>query len=313
MRVLIAGAGYIAEYHLAVLRENPAVTVVGVCDPHPDRLEEFRSRWGITHAAQTLPDLCRAVQADAVHVLTPPHTHVPVIMQALESGLHVLAEKPLTLGLSDTDALGALARRRGLRLEANHNAAWHPQFLRLKTDIAKHRLGAPQHVVAIQNVPLAQLRAGAHAHWMFDQPRNVLFEQGPHPLSQICDVLGQVTSATATCSGETTLRTGATFYETWQVSLVCEARHGATVHGLRRVVSVLAPSRDRTGRARLASISSPTLTCSIAPPHRCRPSTRCGVESLEDRRRCATPSGRWDVTSHPPFASPSAAIRTTPA
>ena len=221
VRTLVAGAGYIAEYHLAILRANPAVTVVGVCDPHPDRLEAFRRRWGLPHAAPTLSELCRTVQADAVHVLTPPQTHVAVITEAIEAGLHVLAEKPLTLSLSDTDALGALARRRGVRMDANHNAAWHPQFLRLKADLATRRLGAPQHVVAVQNIPLAQLAAGAHGHWMFRQPQNVLFEQGPHPLSQICDVLGEVTSATTTCSGKRTLRSGATFYDTWQVSLTC--------------------------------------------------------------------------------------------
>ena len=67
---------------------------------------------------------------------------------------------------------------------------------------------------------------------MFDEPRNVLFEQGPHPLSQICDVLGPVSRATTTCSGRRTLRTGATFYDTWQISLDCARRHGAAVHGL---------------------------------------------------------------------------------
>ena len=221
VRALLAGAGYIAEYHLAILRENPAVEVVGVCDPHPERLEEFKSRWQVPHTAATLAELFQAVHADVVHVLTPPHTHVDVISQALELGLHVLAEKPLALSLRDTDSLGALAVSRGLRMDANHNATWHPQFVRLKDDINARRLGALQHVVAVQNVPLGQLAAGAHGHWMFKQPRNVLFEQGPHPLSQICELLGPVTRATTTCTGVRTLRTGATFYDNWAVSLVC--------------------------------------------------------------------------------------------
>ena len=222
MRTLLAGAGYIAEYHLSILRENRAVEVMGVCDPHPERLETFKNRWNVPNTAATLPELCRAVEADAVHVLTPPHTHVAVISQALELGLHVLAEKPLALSLSDTHALGTLAGRLGLRMDANHNAAWHPQFLRLKADIEAHRLGTPQHIVAIQNIPLAQLAAGAHGHWMFKEPGNVLFEQGPHPLSQICDVLGPVEHATTTCSGLRRLRTGATFFDGWQISLVCK-------------------------------------------------------------------------------------------
>jgi len=222
IRALLAGAGYIAEYHLAVLRQNPAVEVVGVCDPHPERLEDFKRRWQVPHTAASLTELCRLVQADVVHVLTPPHSHVDLISEALSLGLHVFAEKPLALSLHDTDTLGALAASKDLRLDANHNAAWHPQFLRLKSDIAARRLGAVQHIVAVQNVPLGQLAAGAHGHWMFKQPRNVLFEQGPHPLSQICDLLGPVTHATTTCTGLRTLRTGGAFYDTWAISLVCE-------------------------------------------------------------------------------------------
>jgi predicted dehydrogenase/nucleoside-diphosphate-sugar epimerase len=224
IRTLVAGAGYIADYHLAILRENAAVDVVGICDPQADRLEALAAKWQVPTTAPDLGRLARAVNADAVHVLTPPQTHTAVVTEALESGLHVLAEKPLALSLAQTDALMALATERGLRLDANHNAAWHPQFLNLKADIAARRLGAVQHVVALQNVPLAQLAAGAHGHWMFNEPRNVLFEQGPHPLSQICDLLGAVRSAATTCSGPRVLRTGATFYDTWQVSLVCE--HG---------------------------------------------------------------------------------------
>ena len=219
LRAIIAGAGYIAEYHLAILKENPAVDVVGLCDPHGERRQQFQARWSIPHSAPRLSELVRKVQADAVHVLTPPQTHVGVVTEALELGLHVLGEKPLTLSLADTDALDALAASRGLRLDANHNAIWHPQFLRLKADIAAKRLGAVQHVVAIQNVPLAQLTAGAHGHWMFREPRNVLFEQGPHPLSQICDLLGAVASCDVLCTGVRTLRTGTSFYDNWQISL----------------------------------------------------------------------------------------------
>jgi len=220
---LVAGAGYIAEYHLAILRENPVVDVVGVCDPHPDRVASFQARWNLPHAATSLTELAAAVQADAVHILTPPHTHAAVIRTALEAGLHVLAEKPLALSVEDHDQLLALAGRQRLRLDANHNAAWHPQFLRLKADIAARRLGALQHVVAIQNVPLAQLSAGAHGHWMFAEPENVLYEQGPHPLSQICSLLGPVRRASTSCTGRRTLRTGTSFHDTWQITLECAA------------------------------------------------------------------------------------------
>ena len=222
VRALVAGAGYIAEYHVAILRELPGVEVVGICDPYADRLADFARRWGIGHAAADLAALAQEVSADTVHVLTPPHTHKAVVAAALELGLHVLAEKPLALSMDDDTQLARLAEAQGVRLDANHNAAWHPQFLQLKNDLDGRRLGAVQHVLAVQNVPLAQLAAGAHGHWMFREPRNVLYEQGPHPLSQICDLLGAVERATTTLSGTRTLRTGSTFHDTWQTSLICE-------------------------------------------------------------------------------------------
>jgi len=43
--VLIAGAGYIADYHLAILRELPDVEVAGACDPHPERLAALAERY----------------------------------------------------------------------------------------------------------------------------------------------------------------------------------------------------------------------------------------------------------------------------
>lgn len=221
-RVLVAGAGYIADYHLAILRELSGVDVVGACDPHPERLAALARRWAIPQTAESVSALIAQVRADALHVLTPPATHAVVIRQALEAGLHVLAEKPLVLSLRECDELLELARQRGVCLEVNHNATCHPMFERLKADIAARRLGAIQHVVAVQNVPLGQLVAGAHGHWMFREPRNVLFEQGPHPLSQICELVGGVDRVETLVTDPRTLRTGATFYDNWQISLQCE-------------------------------------------------------------------------------------------
>lgn len=74
----------------------------------------------------------------------------------------------------------------------------------------------------MNNLPLAQLTAGEHDHWMFRSLENILFEQGPHPMSQICDLLGRVRHATTVRSGEELLRDGTVFHHTWQISLICE-------------------------------------------------------------------------------------------
>src|SRR5262249_5238642 len=109
----------------------------------------------------------------------------------------------------------------GVRLAVNHNALYHPAFRRLLGDVAEGRLGDIEHVVSVNNLPLAQLESGEHDHWMFRDPTNVLFEQAPHPLSQVCELLGEIKNCSATVSGRRTLRTGGIFESSWQLALEC--------------------------------------------------------------------------------------------
>jgi len=286
-RVLIAGAGYIADYHLAILRELPDVEVAGACDPHPERLAALAERWSIPQTAASVEALIAAVPAEVIHVLTPPATHAAVIRQSLEARLSVLAEKPLVLSMAECEQLLALATERGVRLEVNHNATCHPMFERLKADIAARRLGAVQHVVAVQNVPLGQLMAGQHGHWMFREPRNVLFEQGPHPLSQICELVGGVEQAETLVTDPRTLRTGATFYDNWQISLKCQrgtaqmylAFAGSFPHWQLHVVG-------QDGAARLDLLGNSYVldraTASVPPVDLLRRGVRQGWDQIRD-------------------------------
>ena len=286
-RVLIAGAGYIADYHLAILREIAGVEVAGACDPHPERLAALAQRWNIPHTAASVDALIAAAPADVIHVLTPPATHAAVIRRALEAGLNVLAEKPLVLSVAECEALLALANERRVRLEVNHNATCHPMFERLKVDIAARRLGTIQHVLAVQNVPLGQLVAGQHGHWMFREPRNVLFEQGPHPLSQICELVGGVEQAETLVSNPRTLRTGATFYDNWQISLQCQrgtaqmylAFAGSFPHWQLHVVG-------QDGAARLDLLGNSYVldraTASVPPVDLLRRGVRQGWDQIRD-------------------------------
>jgi predicted dehydrogenase len=57
---------------------------------------------------------------------------------------------------------------------------------------------------------------------MFKAPGNILLEQGPHPISQICHLLGKASRISALQTGERRLNNGALFFDTWQVSLACE-------------------------------------------------------------------------------------------
>jgi predicted dehydrogenase/nucleoside-diphosphate-sugar epimerase len=222
LTVAIVGAGFIAEYHLEVLRRMKGVSVVGACDPDSGRLAALKQNWQLPHAHRTLSDLIAECKPDAVHILAPPPYHYEAAEEALRLGVHVLIEKPMALSSTECSRLIDLARGNGLHLGVNHNAMHHPLYRRLERDLAAKKLGRIEHVVSINNLPLAQLQAGQHDHWMFRDARNVLFEQGPHPLSQICGLLGPVRHVQTLCTGAKTLRTGNRLFSSWQMGIACE-------------------------------------------------------------------------------------------
>lgn len=221
-KIGILGAGYISEFHIGALRSISGVTVAAVCDADPNKAETIRRKWAIPRAFDSLDKMLEAGGLDAVHILLPPPLHAAAGQQCLEGGCDVFLEKPMAVRSDEVRALSDAARRTGRIIGVNHNNVCHPAFLRLLEATREWRLGGLQHVTASLNVPLRQLDAGQHGHWMFQKPENILLEQACHPLSQICRLLGPVKEASALISGETTLNTGAIFYDTWQCSLLCE-------------------------------------------------------------------------------------------
>jgi predicted dehydrogenase len=165
--------------------------------------------------------MIREARPEVVHILVPPSLHAAIAMECLERGCDVFLEKPVTVNFAEADALRAAAEKLGRTVGVNHNAVFHPAFQRLVREIKSWRFGGIEHVSACVSVPLRQLSAGQHSHWMFQAPGNIIVEQAPHPLSQIQTLLGDLCSASVKVSGKRQLNTGSVFHDTWQIAMVC--------------------------------------------------------------------------------------------
>jgi predicted dehydrogenase/nucleoside-diphosphate-sugar epimerase len=219
LNVAIIGTGFIADYHVEILRNVQGVKIAAACDPDAARLNSFCDRWSIARRARSIDELLAEDRPDAAHVLVPPALHVEATRKLLDAGVHVLLEKPMALSSSDAESLAALAATRSCALAVNHNWLHQPLFVRALADIAAHKIGPVRHILSVNSLPLFQLAAGIHDHWMFEQPTNILFEQAVHPLSQICRLIGPVEAADAVCADARVLRGGKPFLATWQISL----------------------------------------------------------------------------------------------
>lgn len=115
---------------------------------------------------------------DAVIVASPPASHAEIVRAALEAGMPVLVEKPLTLDLAGAESLQALARARAGLVMVDHTHLFHPAFRALKE--AARRYGS-----------IRAVRSAAGNFGPFRPDTPVLWDWGPHDVAMCIDLFGQ--------------------------------------------------------------------------------------------------------------------------
>ncbi len=223
LRAAIVGAGYVAAFHIEAMAGVPGLEIAAVCDPDLERARALAQRWDIPAAVASVAELA-ALDVHVAHVLTPPDLHVRVTRELLEAGIGAFVEKPFALSSRDAWELAELAAARGVPLGVNHNNLHHPAFTRLLDWVRAGKIGRVEHVRICLSVPLAQLDAGDFSHWMFRSPENIVFEQAPHPVSQLHALIGRVREANTTLLGTRELHPGQIFHDRWLVA--AKGEHG---------------------------------------------------------------------------------------
>ena len=91
----IIGSGFAAKFHYDALQRvfSTGVEIVGAYSPNADHLKAFTEPRKIQAYSnmEQLIDAC-----EVLHVCTPPVTHEPIVIAALQQNKHVIVEKPLT-------------------------------------------------------------------------------------------------------------------------------------------------------------------------------------------------------------------------
>ena len=84
---------------------------------------------------------------DFVSIVTPNHMHFPPAKMALESGFHVLSDKPATLNLAEAKKLADLVKKTGQLYGLTHNYTGYPLVKEARELIAAGKLGKIRKVV----------------------------------------------------------------------------------------------------------------------------------------------------------------------
>jgi predicted dehydrogenase len=194
LRVLVVGCGQICDAHVQEARRAGA-QVVGVCDTSAVMAEQAMARLAVPAAFADLSVALDATRPDVVHVTTPPATHLPIALRALEAGAHVYVEKPFTVDAREAAALEEAARRAGRIACAGHNLVLDPAVRRLRSMVDAGALGEPVHAEAVMGYdlsgPFGALALADPEHWVHRLPGGLAHNNLSHPLSLVLPFLGE--------------------------------------------------------------------------------------------------------------------------
>ncbi len=144
LRVGLIGCGAAASWHASVLAGMDEVQVVGLVEPNEANLERMRKRVPSLANAPAFAEsgeLYRAVEVDAVTIVTPHTLHYPQILEALEHGAHVLVEKPMVCDPAHAREIEARASASGLTVMVNYQRRLDPAYNYVRDAIANGDIG----------------------------------------------------------------------------------------------------------------------------------------------------------------------------
>ncbi len=163
----LIGCGGITGEHLTAYRAA-GYRVVALCDLDRDkarrRQQEYYPDAEVFTAAE---DLLQCNDVEVVDIATHPGPRPQLIRAAIESGRHVLSQKPFVEDLACGRELIALAARHHVKLAVNQNGRWAPHFSYLREAVAAGYLGTIHSV-------------HARVHWDHGWVAGTEFEHVPH-------------------------------------------------------------------------------------------------------------------------------------
>jgi predicted dehydrogenase len=182
----IVGFGAVAQNaHAAALRDAKDFSIVAAADSSPERLSSAAAAFpGLRTYASLEALLAAEPSLDFVDLATPPWLHGRQALLALDRGLHVLCEKPLSLDPAEYRQLSETALRKDRAVFTVHNWAYSPIWAKAAELSAAGELGAVRHAElhAVRTKPSA---AAGPGDWRADASLaggGILVDHGWHNL-----------------------------------------------------------------------------------------------------------------------------------
>ena len=143
----VIGAGILGKVHLKACSQFPHAQPVAVCDIIDERAKDAAKEFGV-EAYTDCTEMIGKADMDVIHVVTPDFAHRDPVVKSLQSGRHVLVEKPMATTLEDAKAIAEAAKMADGKLMVNFSNRWNVPHHNTKKAIDNGDLGQLKHAYA---------------------------------------------------------------------------------------------------------------------------------------------------------------------
>ncbi len=141
LTIAVVGCGWIANDLALLARWTPGVSLTAACDISRSKAEAFAKKHKIPTVYTDFSEMLSAGVCQAVYLAVPHHLHFSMIRVAVDAGLPVFVEKPVTRTLAEGLAIAAYARERGVKVGVNYQYRYDRAGYRLAQVVRSGGLG----------------------------------------------------------------------------------------------------------------------------------------------------------------------------
>ena len=144
LKLCLVGVGSIGRRHLRLLNERDDV-ILSVVEPFEPSWQRIVDEVGTFERFASLDEALAAGNIDAVIISTPHGMHAKMAIQALEAGVHVFCEKPMSDDLTECVAMLKAAQKTDKVFSVGFMFHFDPFVRKVKEIVASGRLGKVLH------------------------------------------------------------------------------------------------------------------------------------------------------------------------
>ena len=167
-------------FYLGNRQTHEGAELAAVCGRNRTRAQELADKYGVGRVYTDYRKMLNSGELDVAIVATPENLHYPMVMTALDAGLHVACEKPMAFTAAEAREMLEKAEAVGVKHMVSFTKRWIPGYRHIKHLLESGYLGQPRQAlfqwIVDWNLPRTRYL------WYFDRSHahGVVSQMGAH-------------------------------------------------------------------------------------------------------------------------------------